>query len=72
MKNSTLTSYKLQFDSQKLLKQPLFTQMEDPIQLKDDGNKHFLAGEFDQAIDCYTKAVKSCKDKKVLSIIYRN
>ncbi|XP_067087710.1 protein unc-45 homolog B [Osmerus mordax] len=46
--------------------------MEDPIQLKDDGNKHFLAGEFDQAIDCYTKAVKSCKDKKVLAVIYRN
>ncbi|CAN9513305.1 unnamed protein product [Ophioblennius macclurei] len=46
--------------------------MGDPMQLKDQGNKHFQAGEFDQAIECYTKAIKACKDKKVLAVIHRN
>lgn len=46
--------------------------MADPIQLKDEGNKHFTAGELDQAIDCYNQAIKECKDKKVLAVIYRN
>uniref|UniRef100_A0A8C7FAJ3 Unc-45 myosin chaperone B n=1 Tax=Oncorhynchus kisutch TaxID=8019 RepID=A0A8C7FAJ3_ONCKI len=46
--------------------------MADPIQLKDEGNKHFQAGEVDKAIECYTKATKLCKDKKVLAVIYRN
>ncbi|TRY82435.1 hypothetical protein DNTS_007885 [Danionella cerebrum] len=46
----------------------------DSIQFKEDGNKHFQAGEIDQAIECYTKAIKSCKkeDKKALAVIYRN
>uniref|UniRef100_A0A8D3BWE2 Protein unc-45 homolog B n=1 Tax=Scophthalmus maximus TaxID=52904 RepID=A0A8D3BWE2_SCOMX len=47
-------------------------QMGDPIQLKDEGNKHFQAGETDEAIDCYSKAIKVCKDKKVLAVIHRN
>uniref|UniRef100_A0A8C1WKK7 Protein unc-45 homolog B n=1 Tax=Cyprinus carpio TaxID=7962 RepID=A0A8C1WKK7_CYPCA len=42
------------------------------IQLKEEGNKHFQAGEIDKAIECYTKAIKSCKDKKALAVIYRN
>uniref|UniRef100_A0A8D0A0S3 Unc-45 myosin chaperone B n=1 Tax=Sander lucioperca TaxID=283035 RepID=A0A8D0A0S3_SANLU len=46
--------------------------MGDPIQLKDEGNKHFQAGETDKAIECYTKAIKACKDKNVLAVIYRN
>lgn len=46
--------------------------MGDPIQLKDEGNKHFQAGEIENAIECYTKAIKGCKDKKVLAVIYRN
>ncbi|KAM6965317.1 protein unc-45 homolog B [Aplochiton taeniatus] len=46
--------------------------MEDPIQLKDEGNKNFQAGDIDQAIKCYTEAVKVCTDKKVLAIIHRN
>lgn len=49
-----------------------FYQMGDPIQLKDEGNKHFQAGEFDKAIECYTGAIKACKDKKVLAVIHRN
>ncbi|XP_029017317.1 protein unc-45 homolog B isoform X1 [Betta splendens] len=46
--------------------------MGDPVQLKDEGNKHFQAGDIDKAIECYTKAIKECKDKKVLAVIHRN
>nr|XP_046243169.1 protein unc-45 homolog B isoform X2 [Scatophagus argus] len=46
--------------------------MGDPIQLKDEGNKHFQAGDIDKAIECYTNAIKMCKDKKALAVIYRN
>lgn len=46
--------------------------MGDPVQLKDEGNKYFQAGDIDKAIECYTKAIKECKDKKVLAIIHRN
>ncbi|XP_044053069.1 protein unc-45 homolog B isoform X1 [Siniperca chuatsi] len=46
--------------------------MGDPIQLKDEGNKLFQAGDVDKAIECYTKAIKVCKDKKVLAVIHRN
>ncbi|XP_023269329.1 protein unc-45 homolog B [Seriola lalandi dorsalis] len=46
--------------------------MGDPVQLKDDGNKFFQAGDIDKAIECYTKAIKVCKDKKVLAVIHRN
>uniref|UniRef100_A0A8C4NZI7 Protein unc-45 homolog B n=1 Tax=Dicentrarchus labrax TaxID=13489 RepID=A0A8C4NZI7_DICLA len=45
---------------------------QDPIQLKDEGNKHFQAGDIDKAIECYTSAIKVCNDKKVLAVIYRN
>uniref|UniRef100_A0A671U8F4 Unc-45 myosin chaperone B n=1 Tax=Sparus aurata TaxID=8175 RepID=A0A671U8F4_SPAAU len=44
----------------------------DPIQLKDEGNKHFQTGDIDKAIECYTSAIKVCKDKKVLAVIHRN
>ncbi|XP_061527730.1 protein unc-45 homolog B [Phycodurus eques] len=46
--------------------------MGDPIQLKDEGNNHFQAGDIDKAIECYTKAINVCQDKKVLAVIYRN
>lgn len=46
--------------------------MGDPIQLKDEGNKHFQAGDIDKAIDSYTDAIKVCKDNKVLAVIHRN
>ncbi|XP_061906867.1 protein unc-45 homolog B [Entelurus aequoreus] len=46
--------------------------MGDSIQLKDDGNKHFQAGDIDKAIECYTKAIEVCQDKKVLAVIHRN
>uniref|UniRef100_A0A8C8ID14 Protein unc-45 homolog B n=1 Tax=Oncorhynchus tshawytscha TaxID=74940 RepID=A0A8C8ID14_ONCTS len=47
-------------------------EMADPIQFKDEGNKHFQAGEVDKAIECYTKAIKLCTEKKVLAVVYRN
>ncbi|XP_058493131.1 protein unc-45 homolog B isoform X1 [Solea solea] len=50
----------------------LANRMGDSIQLKDEGNKHFQAGDIDKAIECYTKAIKECKDKKVLAVIHRN
>ncbi|TNN50005.1 Protein unc-45 B [Liparis tanakae] len=46
--------------------------MGDSIQLKDEGNQHFQSGDTDKAIECYSKAIKACKDKKVLAVIYRN
>ncbi|XP_028268953.1 protein unc-45 homolog B [Parambassis ranga] len=46
--------------------------MGDPVQLKDEGNKYFQAGEIDKAIECYTNAIKVCKDKKILAVIHRN
>ncbi|XP_019722623.1 protein unc-45 homolog B [Hippocampus comes] len=46
--------------------------MGDPFQLKDEGNKHFQAGDIDKAIECYTKAISLCQDKKVLAVIHRN
>ncbi|XP_077457456.1 protein unc-45 homolog B [Stigmatopora argus] len=46
--------------------------MGDQIQLKDEGNKHFQAGDIDKAIQSYTKAISVCQDKKVLAVIYRN
>uniref|UniRef100_A0A3B3HTH7 Protein unc-45 homolog B n=1 Tax=Oryzias latipes TaxID=8090 RepID=A0A3B3HTH7_ORYLA len=46
--------------------------MDDANQLKDEGNKHFQAGEIEKAIECYTNAIKVCKDKTLLAVIYRN
>ncbi|CAL8329480.1 unnamed protein product [Arctogadus glacialis] len=46
--------------------------MAEPNQLKDEGNAYFQSGEIDKAIESYTQAIKLCKDKKVLAIIYRN
>lgn len=46
--------------------------MGDPIQLKEEGNKYFQTGDVDKAIECYSNAIKLCKDKKVLAVIFRN
>ncbi|XP_034026015.1 protein unc-45 homolog B [Thalassophryne amazonica] len=46
--------------------------MGDAVQLKDEGNKYFQAGDIDKAIDCYTRAIKVSKDTKVLAVIHRN
>uniref|UniRef100_G3P6H7 Protein unc-45 homolog B n=1 Tax=Gasterosteus aculeatus aculeatus TaxID=481459 RepID=G3P6H7_GASAC len=39
---------------------------------KDEGNKYFQSGDTDKAIECYSKVIKTCKDNKVLAVIYRN
>uniref|UniRef100_A0A7N8WPX5 Protein unc-45 homolog B n=1 Tax=Mastacembelus armatus TaxID=205130 RepID=A0A7N8WPX5_9TELE len=46
--------------------------MGDPVQLKDEGNKYFQAGDIDKAIECYSEAIKVSKDKKVLAVLHRN
>ncbi|KAM4796441.1 protein unc-45 homolog B [Rhinophrynus dorsalis] len=46
--------------------------MEDPVQLKEEGNKYFQSNDYDQAIDCYSKALKLIKDKKIMAVLYRN
>lgn len=46
--------------------------MGDPVHLKDEGNKHFQAGDIDKAIECYSNAIKACADKKRLAVIHRN
>uniref|UniRef100_A0A7N9AU04 Protein unc-45 homolog B n=1 Tax=Mastacembelus armatus TaxID=205130 RepID=A0A7N9AU04_9TELE len=50
----------------------IFYQMGDPVQLKDEGNKYFQAGDIDKAIECYSEAIKVSKDKKVLAVLHRN
>ncbi|KAM4699481.1 protein unc-45 homolog B [Discoglossus pictus] len=46
--------------------------MEDPIQLKEEGNTCFQANDYDQAIECYSKALKHAKDKKLQALLHRN
>ncbi|XP_038660001.1 protein unc-45 homolog B isoform X2 [Scyliorhinus canicula] len=46
--------------------------MEDPLQLKENGNECFQRKDYDKAIDCYTKAIQLAKDKKVLAVLYKN
>ncbi|XP_067839608.1 protein unc-45 homolog B isoform X2 [Heptranchias perlo] len=46
--------------------------MEDPVQLKENGNECFQNKDYDQAIECYTKAMQLTKEKKVLATLYRN
>ncbi|CAM4651108.1 unnamed protein product [Lepidochelys olivacea] len=46
--------------------------MEDPAQLKEEGNKYFQADDYENAINSYTKAMKLTKDKSLQAILYRN
>lgn len=46
--------------------------MEDPIHLKEDGNKFFKESDIVKAIECYSKALKLAKDKKLQAVLYRN
>lgn len=41
---------------------------------KNKGNKYFKGGKYDQAINCYTSAIKICPetDKESLSTFYHN
>ncbi|NXS47972.1 UN45B protein, partial [Balaeniceps rex] len=47
-------------------------QMEDPIQLKEEGNKYFQASDYEKAVQSYTQAIKLNKDKALQAVLYRN
>ncbi|XP_063781924.1 protein unc-45 homolog A [Pseudophryne corroboree] len=40
--------------------------------LREDGNKHFKCGEYEEALCCYTKAIQLSTDKKDTAILHRN
>nr|XP_056720865.1 protein unc-45 homolog B [Euleptes europaea] len=46
--------------------------MEDPVQLKDEGNKYFQDNDYENAIKSYTKALKLTNDKALQAALYRN
>lgn len=46
--------------------------MEDPIQLKEEGNKYFQASDYERAAESYTKAMKLNKDRALQAVLYRN
>ncbi|XP_032934437.1 protein unc-45 homolog B [Catharus ustulatus] len=46
--------------------------MEDPIQLKEEGNKYFQASDYEKALQSYTQAIKLNKDKALQAVLYRN
>uniref|UniRef100_A0A8D0F0X1 Protein unc-45 homolog B n=1 Tax=Strix occidentalis caurina TaxID=311401 RepID=A0A8D0F0X1_STROC len=46
--------------------------MEDPIQLKEEGNKYFQANDYEKAVQSYTQAMKLNKDKALQAVLYRN
>uniref|UniRef100_A0A672TY48 Protein unc-45 homolog B n=1 Tax=Strigops habroptila TaxID=2489341 RepID=A0A672TY48_STRHB len=45
---------------------------EDPIQLKEEGNKYFQANDYEKAVQSYTQAIKLNKDKALQAVLYRN
>ncbi|XP_019367062.1 PREDICTED: protein unc-45 homolog B isoform X1 [Gavialis gangeticus] len=46
--------------------------MDDPGQLKEEGNTYFQANDYENAIKRYTKAIKLTKDKSLQAVLYRN
>uniref|UniRef100_A0A8C5T051 Unc-45 myosin chaperone B n=1 Tax=Malurus cyaneus samueli TaxID=2593467 RepID=A0A8C5T051_9PASS len=46
--------------------------MEDPIQLKEEGNKYFQASDYEKALQSYSQAIKLNKDKALQAVLYRN
>ncbi|XP_040470566.1 protein unc-45 homolog B isoform X2 [Falco naumanni] len=46
--------------------------MEDPVQLKEEGNKYFQANDYEKAVQSYTQAIKLNKDKALQAVLYRN
>lgn len=57
---------------QKFMIFPQVLQMEDPIQLKEEGNKYFQASDYEKALQSYTQAIKLNKDKALQAVLYRN
>uniref|UniRef100_A0A8C0B412 Protein unc-45 homolog B n=1 Tax=Buteo japonicus TaxID=224669 RepID=A0A8C0B412_9AVES len=48
------------------------SEWEDPIQLKEEGNKYFQANDYEKAVQSYTQAIKLNKDKALQAVLYRN
>uniref|UniRef100_A0A8C9F7C9 Protein unc-45 homolog B n=1 Tax=Pavo cristatus TaxID=9049 RepID=A0A8C9F7C9_PAVCR len=48
------------------------SSMEDPIQLKEEGNKYFQASDYERAAQSYTQAMKLNKDRALQAVLYRN
>ncbi|KAL7987053.1 hypothetical protein Chor_005972 [Crotalus horridus] len=46
--------------------------MEDPVQLKEEGNKFFQGNDYDNAIKSYSGALKLAKDPSLQAVLYRN
>uniref|UniRef100_A0A670Y315 Protein unc-45 homolog B n=1 Tax=Pseudonaja textilis TaxID=8673 RepID=A0A670Y315_PSETE len=46
--------------------------MEDPVQLKEEGNKFFQGNDYENAIKSYSKALKLAKDPSLQAVLYRN
>nr|XP_060612863.1 protein unc-45 homolog B [Anolis sagrei ordinatus] len=46
--------------------------MEDPVQLKEEGNRHFAANDLESAIRCYSQALKRGPDKALQGVLFRN
>ncbi|KAM3852133.1 protein unc-45 homolog B [Vipera latastei] len=46
--------------------------MEDPVQLKEEGNKFFQGNDYDNAIESYSGALKLAKDPSLQAVLYRN
>ncbi|KAM4746849.1 protein unc-45 homolog A [Rhinophrynus dorsalis] len=40
--------------------------------LKEEGNKYFKAGDYGEALSCYTKAISLSKDRTVMAVLHRN
>uniref|UniRef100_G1K3J0 Protein unc-45 homolog A n=1 Tax=Xenopus tropicalis TaxID=8364 RepID=G1K3J0_XENTR len=40
--------------------------------LREDGNKHFKAGDYEAALSCYTKAISLTSDKADKAVLHRN
>ena len=50
------------------------TLLEKAVQIKNIGNEYFQAGKFENAVKCYSEAIKLCpsKDKDELPKFYQN
>ncbi|XP_032072001.1 protein unc-45 homolog B [Thamnophis elegans] len=46
--------------------------MEDPVQLKEEGNRFFQGNDYENAIKSYSKALKLAKDPSLQAVLYRN
>nr|XP_008123782.1 PREDICTED: protein unc-45 homolog B [Anolis carolinensis] len=46
--------------------------MDDPLQLKEEGNGHFASGDVESALRCYSQALKRGPDPALRGLLFRN